>query len=49
MIAWIRRLTEEQRILFDVKNDNPVKENGEAEMDIILFRPKQMAYHFHRQ
>ena len=42
MIAWMKRkrLTEEQRILFDGREDNPVKENGGAEVDIILSRPK---------
>ena len=28
MIVGMRRLTEEQRILFDAREDNPVKENG---------------------
>ena len=28
MIAWMKRLTEEHRILFDGREDNPVKENG---------------------
>ena len=40
MIAWMKRLTEEQIILFDGREDNPVKENGGAEVDIILSRPK---------
>ena len=40
MIVWMKRLTEEQRILFDDREDNPVKENGGAEVDIILSRPK---------
>ena len=40
MITWMRRLTEERRILFDAREDKLVKENGGAEMDIILFRPK---------
>ena len=35
MIAWMRRLTEEQGMY-----DNPVKENGGAAVDIILSRPK---------
>ena len=26
-VAWIKRLTKEQRILFDGREDNPVKEN----------------------
>ena len=39
IIAWMKRLTEEQRILFDGREDNPVKENGGAEVDIILSRP----------
>ena len=40
MIVWIKRLTEEQRILFDGRDDNPGKENGGAEVDIIMCRPK---------
>ena len=40
MIVGMRRLTEEQRILFDASDDNPVKENGGAEVDISLSRPK---------
>ena len=40
MIAWMRRLTEEPRILFDAREDITVKKNGEAEMDIIMSRPK---------
>ena len=40
MIAWMKRLTEEQRILFDSREDNPVKQNGGAEVDFILSRPK---------
>ena len=40
MIAWMKRLPEEQGILFDGKEDNPVKENGGAEVDTILSRPK---------
>ena len=31
---------EEQSILFDAREDNPVKNNGGAEVDIILSRPK---------
>ena len=31
---------EEQRILFDAREDNPVKENGGSEVDIILSRQK---------
>ena len=40
MIAWMKRLTEEHSILFDGRGDNPVNENGGAEVDIILSRPK---------
>ena len=40
MIAWMKRLTEEQRVIFDGREDNPVKEIGGAEVDIILSRPK---------
>ena len=38
MIAWMMRLTEEQKILVDAWEDNSVKENGGAEMYIILSR-----------
>ena len=31
---------EERRILFDGREDNPVKENGGAEVDIIMSRHK---------
>ena len=40
MIAWKRGLTEEHRINFDVREYNPLKEDGEEEVDIILSRPK---------
>ena len=40
MIAWMKRLMEKQRILFDGREDNTVKENGGAEVYIIMSRPK---------